>query len=59
MSAKENAHRLFTMMGAEVTSTFSLPSFKETFNSEKCKITDKDLDKLLQKELQTFTDRLK
>ncbi|XLS30625.1 NADPH-dependent FMN reductase [Flavobacteriaceae bacterium M23B6Z8] len=58
VSAKELAHKMLTMMGAEVTSTFSLPSFNENFDRAKGTITNKELDTLLEKELQTFLDQL-
>jgi chromate reductase len=58
IGAKESAAQLFTRMGAEVVTTFSLPSFKDNFNLEEGRISNEELDEILKKELQTFLDRV-
>ena len=57
-SANDSAKQLFTMMGAEVVTTFSLPSFHTNFDSEHNHITDEELNSALKTALNLFLDRV-
>ncbi|WP_340201964.1 NADPH-dependent FMN reductase [Ascidiimonas sp. W6] len=59
IGAQEIANQLLGRMQAEIISTFSLPSFKDNFDTDKECITDKKLDDELMNSLQIFLDGLK
>ena len=56
--ANDLANQLFTMMGAEVITTFVLPSFNANFDAENNLITDEELDSALKAALTLFLDRV-